>query len=99
MSFGPHRRKSPAWLQSTIAQSRLDLKRPTLRWIVRQQPPTDDKRVNEIDVVAAMETVAAADPHLIHLKAFDLPAQEKKLVITTEGIVQLGEIMAGAVKD
>jgi hypothetical protein len=99
MSFGPHRRKSPAWLQSTIAQSRLDLKRPTLRWIVSQQPPTDDKRVNEIDVVAAMETVAAADPHLIHLKAFDLPAQEKKLVITTEGIVQLGEIMAGAVKD
>ncbi|MEO1844122.1 MAG: sialate O-acetylesterase [Akkermansiaceae bacterium] len=99
MSFGPHRRKSPAWLQSTIAQSRLDLKRPTLMWIVSQQPPTDDKRVNEIDVVAAMETVAAADPHLIHLKAFDLPAQEKKLVITTEGIVQLGEIMAGAVKD
>ena len=99
MSFGPHRRKSPAWLQSTIAQSRLDLKRPTLKWIVSQQPPTDDKRVNEIDVVASMETVAAADPHLIHLKAFDLPAQEKKLVITTEGIVQLGEIMAGAVKD
>ncbi|MFP6878944.1 MAG: sialate O-acetylesterase [Roseibacillus sp.] len=99
MSFGPHRRKSPAWLQSTIAQSRLDLKRPTLMWIVSQQPPTDDKRVNEIDVVAAMETVAAADPHLIHLKAFDLPPQEKKLVITTEGIVQLGEIMAGAVKD
>ena len=57
------------------------------------------RSVNEIDVVAAMKTVAAADPHLIHLKAFDLPAQEKKLVITTEGIVQLGEIMAGAVKD
>ncbi len=98
MSFGPHRRKSPAWLQAFVAQSRIDLKRPNLKWIVSQQAPTDDKRVNAIDVVAAVETVAAADPNLIHLKAFNLPPQEKKLVITTEGIVKLGEILAGAVK-
>ena len=38
--------------------------------------------------------VAAADPHCIHLKTFNLPPQEKMLVITTEGIVQLGEVIA-----
>ena len=37
---------------------------------------------------------AEADPAFIHLKAFNLPPQEKKLVISTEGIVQLGEFIA-----
>ncbi|MEC9008363.1 MAG: hypothetical protein VX877_03825, partial [Planctomycetota bacterium] len=59
-----------------------------------QQPPTDDERVNKIDVVAGIEKVAAADKNFIHIKAFDLPEQEKKLVITTEGIVELGELIA-----
>jgi hypothetical protein len=99
MSFGPHRKKAPVWLQATILQSRRDLKKPDLKWIVSQQPPTDDKRVNEIDVVAAMESVASTDPNTIHLKTFDLPEQEKKLVITTEGIVRLGEVIAEAVKE
>ena len=33
-------------------------------------------------------------PAFIHIKAFDLPKQEEKLVITTAGIVQLGELLA-----
>ena len=37
---------------------------------------------------------AAADPAFIHLKAFNLPPQPEKLVITTAGIVQLGELLA-----
>ena len=41
-----------------------------------------------------VSAVAEADPHLHHLKAFDLPPQEKRLVITTEGIVRLGEALA-----
>jgi hypothetical protein len=94
MSFGPHRRNTPKWLQSTIAQSRTDLSLPELNWYVSQQPPTDDKRVNEIDVVAEMEKVAAEDDHFIHIKAFDLPPQEKKLVIDTAGIVELGKVIA-----
>ena len=47
-----------------------------------------------LDVVADVEKVAAADEAIIHLKAFDLPAQEKKLVIDTAGIVRLGEFLA-----
>ena len=77
-----------------IAQSRIDLKRPSLKWFVSQQPPTDDERVNAIDVVTSMKETAAADPHFIHLRAFNLPEQEKKLVITTGGIVRLGEFIA-----
>jgi hypothetical protein len=32
--------------------------------------------------------------HLIHIKAFDVPPQEKQLVIDTRGIVWLGERLA-----
>jgi hypothetical protein len=94
MSFGPYRKGAPARLQSMVTQSRQDLQLPSLRWYVSQQPPTDDQRVNEIDVTAELEKVAAADGNLIHIKAFDLPGQEKKIVISTEGIVVLGEVIA-----
>ncbi|HJN12979.1 MAG TPA: sialate O-acetylesterase [Pirellulaceae bacterium] len=94
MSFGPHRKNAAKWLRSTVMQSRKDLRRPTLKWYVSQQPPTDDKRVNSIDVTSEIERVATADRHLIHIKAFDLPREERKLVITTAGIVQLGKLIA-----
>ena len=41
-----------------------------------------------------LAAVAATDPMLIHLKAFDLPPQEKRLVIRADGIVALGELIA-----
>jgi len=94
MSFHPYRKQAAERLQAIIAQSRKDLERPALKWYVSQQPPTDDKRVNNIDVVANVAMAAAADPTLIHLKAFNLPPQEKKLVISTAGIVELGEFIA-----
>ena len=96
MSFHPYRKQAAERLQAIIAQSRTDLGKPGLKWYVSQQPPTDDKRVNNVDVVADVSAAAAADPHMIHVKAFDLPPQEKKLVITTEGIVRLGEFIARA---
>ena len=43
-----------------------------------------------------MTKVAATDANFIHLKTFNLPPQEKMLVISTEGIVQLGEVIAEA---
>ena len=94
MSFGPFRAKAAKCLQSAVAQSRLDLSMPALRWFVSQQPPTDHERVDQIDVTAALEQVAGVDTHLVHIKAFDLPAQEKQLVLDTNGIVQLGELLA-----
>ncbi len=94
MSMGQYRRKAPEWLASTVSQSRKDLGMPNLKWFVSQQPPTDDQRVNNIDVVAGIEKVAAADSNFVHIKAFDLPVQEKKLVISTAGIVELGELIA-----
>jgi hypothetical protein len=94
MSFNPFREKAALNLQSLIAQSRLDLGPPNLPWIVSQQPPTDDERVNKIDVVSMVADVAKADPHLTHLKAFDLPKQEKKLVLDTAAILALGKILA-----
>ena len=94
MSMGGYRDEAAKWLQSTITQSRQDLGLPNLKWYVSQQPPTDDKEVNSIDITGNLAEVAATDPNFIHIKAFDLPRQEEQLVITTPGIVQLGEIIA-----
>ena len=94
MAFGPYRNNAAKWLQSTVAQSRQDLGLPSLRWHISQQPPTDEKGLNAIDVTANLAAIAAADPQFVHLKAFSLPPQTEKLVITAAGIVRLGELLA-----
>ena len=96
MSFAPYRRKAVAQLAALVAQSRKDLGLPKLRWIVSQQPPTVAKGLEAIDPTAELERLAAADPQLVHLKLFDLPGSESQLVITTPGIVALGERLAEA---
>ncbi len=91
MSWGPFRKGAPQRVRSLVTQSRKDLELPNLLWYVSQQPPTDDKRVNKIDVTTKLETLFASDKNLIHIKAFDLPKQDKKLVIDAPGILWLGE--------
>ncbi len=91
MSFGPYRKDASRRIASIVAQSREDLDMPGLKWFVSLQAPTDDERVNDIDVIAALEEMAAMDPNIFLIKTFDLPGQEKKIVISTEGIVTLGE--------
>ena len=93
MSFYPYRKEAAGRLQAIIGQSRKDLGQPKLKWFVSQQPPTDEKGVNRIDVVADMEKVAAVDPNLIHIKAFDLPLQKKRLVLDTAGVIALGRLL------
>jgi hypothetical protein len=50
--------------------------------------------VRSIDVTAQLAQLAAADPHFLHIRAFELPGLESPLVITTPGIVALGELLA-----
>lgn len=94
MAFGGYRRDAAKWLQSTIQVSRQDLGMPNLKWFVSQQPPANDSSVNSIDVTANLEAVAKLDPNMVHVKVFDLPSQPEQLVITTPGIVWLGEKLA-----
>ena len=96
MSWGPARKQAADRLGALVAESRVDLDRPELRWFVSQQEPTDDPRVATIDVVATMAELAEADPFWIPVPAFDLPGREEQLVITAPGIVELGRRMAGA---
>lgn len=96
MSMPPYREKAASWLASTIEQSRIDLSREDLKWYVSQQPPTDHKDVNQTDVVAEIAALAAADLHTEHVQVFDLPPQEKRLVIDTPGILHLGKRLAEA---
>ena len=93
MSMPPYRRQASQWLEATIKQSRIDLKRPNLPWYVSQQVPTDHERVNNIDVTSEIEKLADSDKNLVVINAFELPPQEKKLVLNTLGIIRLGEIL------
>ncbi len=94
MSMPPYRKQAATWLKSLVAQSRKDLNRPKLKWFVSQQRPTDHKNVNNLDVVADIAKLAESDPHTTHVKVFDLPKQDKRLVIDTNGIVWLGNRLA-----
>jgi hypothetical protein len=38
------------------------------------------------------------DDDVIHLKAFELPDQEKQLVLDTAGILRLGELLASVAR-
>jgi len=94
MSYSPFRKQAASWLNAMILQSRAELELPELKWFVTQQLPTDDKSVNQIDVVGMMEKQFARDTNTMHIKAFDLPVQEKKLVLDSKGVIALGELLA-----
>jgi len=99
MAHYPYRKEAARWLQSTVIGSRLDLGLPSLKWYVSQQPPSDHERLSTLDITADLATLAAADPALLHLKAFDLPPQREKLVLDSAGIVKLGELLARSYLD
>ena len=80
-----------------IRETRKDLELPELKWYVSQQSPMDHKSVNEIDVMAELTTLLAKDRNTVHIKATDLPPQDRRLVIDTPGVVWLGKKMARAV--
>lgn len=94
MSFHPYRKQAATRLRALIDGSREGLEMEDLRWFVSQQPPTDHESVNGVDVTAAIAELAAGDDRIEHWKLFDLPGREQELVITTPGIVALGERMA-----
>lgn len=94
MSWGQFRREAAERVMSLISESRIDLKSPGLPWYVSQQPPTDDERVNSIDVTGQLQNFLATDNKTTHIEAFNLPRQEKKLVIDTPGIIWLGQQLA-----
>lgn len=94
MSWGPFRQGAADRVMELISQSRQDLNAPDLVWYVSQQPPTDDKDVNSIDVTSDLADRFKDDPNIRYIQAFDLPPQEKKLVLDTTGIVELGKILA-----
>lgn len=93
-AFNPYRRDAAQWLQSIVTRSRQDLSLPALKWYVSQQPPVDHKGINNIDITGNLAALAASDPALVHVKAFDLPPQRERLVLNTAGIVALGELLA-----
>ncbi|MCA8975124.1 MAG: hypothetical protein KDC98_10400 [Planctomycetes bacterium] len=94
MSWMPFRKGAAERLQALITGSREALGMPELRWFVSQQEPTDDDAVNGFDVEGAIEAVAAADARLTLIRAFGLPGREQQLVLTTAGVVALGDLLA-----
>ena len=91
-----YRKEAAGRIKSIVEQSRKDLDLPELRWFISQQPPTDVERLNGLDVMGDVAKLAEADPHVIQIKALDLPPQEKRLVIRADGVLALGELIARA---
>ncbi len=55
----------------------------------------DDHKTLRVFIFADQSNMVGSDSKVKnHLKAFNLPPQEKMLVIPPEGIVQLGEVIA-----
>ena len=77
-----------------LVHDRCKMEMPELKWLVSLQSPTDDERVNSIDIVPEFISNAEADEHTQLIKVFDLAGQEKKLVISTQGVIELGQILA-----
>ncbi|MEZ6017151.1 MAG: sialate O-acetylesterase [Planctomycetota bacterium] len=94
MSYGPFRAGAVKNLAAWIAATRTDLDMPELRWFVSQQRPTDDESVNRIDVTSELQRLISADPHAFRIDAFELPGQEQQLVLTTAGVIALGDALA-----
>lgn len=94
MSMPPYRKRAAEWLSRLVQQSRIDLEMADLKWFVSQQKPTDHSSVNSIDVVGDIAKLAASDENIIHIKAFQLPQQEKRIVLDSSGIIRLGEVIA-----
>ncbi len=96
MAFGPYRREAARWLQATVTRSRQDLRRPQLVWHVSQQTPPADAKLSRIDVTADVAAIAAGDPAFLHLPTPELEPWQEKLVVTTPGIIRLGELLAAS---
>ncbi|MCH2101850.1 MAG: sialate O-acetylesterase [Planctomycetes bacterium] len=96
MSMHSYRKEAPDRIASFVQQIRIDLDKPELRWFISQQPPTDHERVNSIDVVTMIEKMAEYDSHMTLIQALDLSGRDQRIVVTTEGIIELGEMMANA---
>ena len=94
LCFGPYRKEAAARLSAIVAQSRVDLGAPGLHWFVSQQRPPEGEGLDRLDVSGDLVKLAAADGRLHHVRAFELPGQDQKLVLTTAGIVALGELLA-----
>lgn len=93
-AWGPFRRTVADRLAEAIAGSREDLGHPNLRWFVSQQEPMPMKSSDAVDVVAAVEAIAAADAYTEHVLTLELPGREEALVLTTAGVVELGRRLA-----
>ncbi len=94
MAYGPYRKNAATWLQATVAQSRQDLAIPSLKWFVSYQRSSDAKSGDSMEFTANLAAIADRDPAFVYRSVVDLPPQSEKLVITTEGIVRLGDKLA-----
>jgi hypothetical protein len=98
MSMPPYRRDAADWLGELIVQSRIDLEDAALPWHVSQQPPTKNKRVDNIDVRSAIRAMCDSDTNTQLNYVDNLPRQQKQLVLDTNGIIALGERIADQLK-
>ncbi len=90
----PFRRAAAERTAALIDAVRQDLQLPDLRWFVSQQPPVDDERLRDFDVVEEFRSRFADSTVTRHLYLNTLPPQEKQLVLDERAVIHLGEVLA-----
>ena len=98
MSFHPYRRAAAERVAELVRASRRDLARPSLRWYLSQQAPTDLEHLQELDAVSDVARFAESDEHTVHLPLEGAP-KERALVMEAAGVVWLGEWLAERVAE
>ena len=92
----PFRKKYAANLTTLVANMRADLQAPGLRWFVAEL--ADDMiwgQANLDQLDAQIQSVAAADPLLWFVETDLVPTPQLSAMFETEGVLQLGRLMAG----
>lgn len=91
--FGPYARNYAGWMKELMAQTRVDLQQPGLRWFISEQHPGSIwKNISEIN--ASLRELARSDNRVVVISSADLP--HERLHFGTRGTLLLGERLADA---
>lgn len=91
--FDPYFRNYAAWMQTLIAQVRLDFKQPALPWFISEQHPRAIWKNSET-INSALRAMAQSEKDVFVIKTSHLP--HERLFFGTKGTLQLGDELAQA---
>ena len=91
--YEPYFRNYAAWMQTLIAQVRLDFKQPALPWFISEQHPGAIWK-NSAPINSTLRTLAQSEKDVFVIQTSHLP--HERLFFGTKGTLLLGDELAQA---